>query len=229
MTAFLTTVLTAAIVSVVVTVLTTYVYQPVQGQRQLIAEIDNATRYYGRATMKKRTWKTPEEGDKAKAKLGKLAERINAEHRACQAAAKTALEHAMNAGASLLEARAECPYGTWQAWVDDNFDGSLRTAQIYMYLARRREEVEEEKAQSAALLSISEALHKLALGCVEPLSAPPELTLLQQATQQPAEQPTLEDDGLSKDVWQEYDEYLAKKYIWDQAELAVRHSNLEQP
>jgi hypothetical protein len=67
LTAFLTTVLTAAIVSVVVTVLTTYVYQPVQAQKQLIAEIDNATRYYRRATMKKRTWKTPGEGEKAKA------------------------------------------------------------------------------------------------------------------------------------------------------------------
>src|SRR5829696_2723146 len=68
MTAFLTTVLTAATVSVVVTVLTTYVYQPAQAQKQLIAEIDNATRLYRRATMKKRNWKTPEEGEKAKAK-----------------------------------------------------------------------------------------------------------------------------------------------------------------
>jgi hypothetical protein len=76
MTAFPTTVLTAAIVSVVVTVLTTYVYQLVQGQRQLIAEIDNATRYYRRATMKKRDWITPEERDKAKARAEEATEAI---------------------------------------------------------------------------------------------------------------------------------------------------------
>jgi hypothetical protein len=76
LTAFLTTVLTAAIVSVVVTVLTTYVYQPVQAQKQLIAEIDNATRYYRRATMKKRNWITPEEGEKAKAKAEEATEAI---------------------------------------------------------------------------------------------------------------------------------------------------------
>src|SRR5918994_1267498 len=76
MTAFLTTVLTAAIVSVVVTVLTTYVYQPTQAQRQLIAEIDNATRYYRSATMKKRNWITPEERDKAKAKAEAAREAI---------------------------------------------------------------------------------------------------------------------------------------------------------
>ena len=76
MTAFLTAVLIPAIVSVVVTVLTTYVYQPIQGQRQLIAEIDNATRYYRRATMKARTWITSGERDKAKAKAEEATEAI---------------------------------------------------------------------------------------------------------------------------------------------------------
>jgi hypothetical protein len=69
MTAFLTAVLTAAIVSIVVTVLTTYVYQPIQGQRQLIWEIDTATRHYSTATSKVRAdWKTQGQRDAQKAK-----------------------------------------------------------------------------------------------------------------------------------------------------------------
>lgn len=69
MTAFLTTVLTAAIVSVVVTVLTTYVYQPIQGQRQLIGEIATATRQHRTATSRVRAdWKTQGQREAQRAK-----------------------------------------------------------------------------------------------------------------------------------------------------------------
>ena len=85
--------------------------------------------------------------------LYSLAQRINAEHRACATAVNAALEHALNAGDLLLKARDCCPRGTWEAWTKENFEGSLRTAQAYMRVARCREEVEAAKAQSSAPLS----------------------------------------------------------------------------
>jgi|SRR5215216_7207958 len=69
MTAFLTAVLIPALVSVVVTILTTYVYQPIQGQRQLIGEIATATRHHSTATSKVRAdWKTQGQRDAQKAR-----------------------------------------------------------------------------------------------------------------------------------------------------------------
>jgi hypothetical protein len=170
------------------------------------------------------------------AQLPTLADRINAEHRAVQGAVKSALEHAMNAGSLLREARAECPYGTWQAWVDDNFDGSLRTAQIYMYLSRHREEVGEAKAQSSACLSISGALHKLALAHVEKLPAPPPLQqqqvtlpVAEQPAKQPVERPTptplsLEDSQPSEDGQQEQGSALTEAARVREEEERVREA-----
>ena len=96
------------------------------------------------------------------AKLGTLAERINAEHRACAVAALDALEHAMAAGELLMQAKDACPHGTWLAWLEDNFVGSVRTAQVYMRLSRDRLMLEAAKAQGAAYLSIAGAMQALA-------------------------------------------------------------------
>ncbi len=64
--------------------------------------------------------------------LETLAERINAEHRACEEAATTALSHAMNAGDLLAGAKARLPHGGFGAWLEENFAGSGRTARAYM-------------------------------------------------------------------------------------------------
>jgi hypothetical protein len=90
-----------------------------------------------------------------------MVERINAEHHACEAAVNAALEHAMNAGDLLLEAKDKAPHGTWQGWLEGNFDGSIRTAQAYMRVAARRAEVEAAKTQSSAPLSLDGALKAL--------------------------------------------------------------------
>src|SRR5215213_8340798 len=67
MPAILTAVLIPTLVSIVVTLLTIYVFQPIQGQKQLIGEIDYATRYYRTATSKVRAeWRDPQAA-KAKA------------------------------------------------------------------------------------------------------------------------------------------------------------------
>jgi hypothetical protein len=78
MTAFITAFITAVVVSAVVTVLTTYVYQPIQGQRQLIGEIDVATRQYRTATSKERAdWKNLGERRAAKEKAQEATEELH--------------------------------------------------------------------------------------------------------------------------------------------------------
>ncbi len=92
--------------------------------------------------------------------LETLAERINAEHRACEEAATTALSHAMNAGDLLAGAKARLPHGGFGAWLEENFAGSGRTARAYMRVARHRGEL-EAKRQTSATLSIDGALKGL--------------------------------------------------------------------
>jgi hypothetical protein len=93
---------------------------------------------------------------------GDLAAAINDEHRRCGEALLTALDHAMRAGDLLIQAKAEIGHGNWQAWIEENFEGSLRSAQDYMRLAKNRETIEAEKARSSAPLGIDRALRAIA-------------------------------------------------------------------
>src|SRR5215212_6139315 len=92
--------------------------------------------------------------------LGGLAERINAEHRACETAVNSALTHAMNAGGMLEEAKASLPHGAFGPWLKENFAGSDRTARVYMRVHSHRE-VLEAKRQTSATLSLDGALRAL--------------------------------------------------------------------
>jgi Protein of unknown function (DUF3102) len=65
-----------------------------------------------------------------------LAEQINAEHRACEVAAASAVEHAIRCGVLLLEAKERCGHGGWLKWLSKNCEVSARHAQRYMQLAR---------------------------------------------------------------------------------------------
>jgi len=90
-----------------------------------------------------------------------LGDRANAEHRACLAAAGDALQHARAAGQALAEAKQHVGHGGWGEWLADNFEGSERTAQVYMRVSARWEEI-ESKAQSTADLSLDGAVKLLA-------------------------------------------------------------------
>jgi Protein of unknown function (DUF3102) len=68
-----------------------------------------------------------------------LAEQINTEHRACEVAVASAVEHAIRCGELLVEAKREASHGNWLPWLQENFEGSHDTAQVYMRLHRRRE------------------------------------------------------------------------------------------
>ncbi|MEO2047200.1 MAG: DUF3102 domain-containing protein [Pirellulales bacterium] len=77
-----------------------------------------------------------------------------------QAAGK-ALDHAMQCGDLFTEAKSTCKNGEWQGWLNEHFDGSSRTARVYMRVADNRELI-EAKRQSSAILSIDGAVKLLA-------------------------------------------------------------------
>lgn len=88
-----------------------------------------------------------------------IAERINAEHQACEQAARSALEHARAAGGLLQEAKEMLPHGRWEPWIEESCAFSARTARMYMQVARHLPELEER--QRVAVLSLREAVKLL--------------------------------------------------------------------
>ncbi len=86
-----------------------------------------------------------------------LASSIRAEHEAAQAAALSAVAHAIRAGELLIEAKAALPHGEFGAWLAVNVSFSERTAQGYMKLAR----LSAEKRNGVADLSLRDALATL--------------------------------------------------------------------
>lgn len=99
--------------------------------------------------------------------LGSLAEKANAEHRACESAAATAVEHAMNAGEHLARVKASLAHGEFLPWLSANFEGSRRTASTYIRLADNREALNEKRASH----SIRGALAELSAPKEEPTRA----------------------------------------------------------
>ncbi len=93
--------------------------------------------------------------------LTTLATRINEEHRQAEAHAVSAVEHAAKAGRLLVAAKAGCAHGTWLPWLEANVACSVRTAQAYMRVARRWDELAAKSADPAHL-SIDGALRMLA-------------------------------------------------------------------
>jgi hypothetical protein len=100
--------------------------------------------------------------------LDKLASEINKEAKLAEQHAMQAVNHALNAGRLLTEAKEQCPHGQWLPWMAENFEGSARTAQGYMRLFEHRDVL--ANTQRAAHLSVREALKMLA----EPQAVAPE-------------------------------------------------------
>ena len=102
--------------------------------------------------------------------LTALATQINQEHQETEAAVSQSLQHARRAGELLAQAKAQVGHGGWGDWLEQNFEGSARTAQNYMRVASRFGEL-ESKTQHVADLPMRDALALLA----EPREADPEL------------------------------------------------------
>jgi N6-adenosine-specific RNA methylase IME4 len=96
--------------------------------------------------------------------LSELAARIRAEHEATIAGFKRSLEHAMTVGDLLLEAKDLLKHGEWLPWLRENTRIDPRLAQIYMRIARNREQIEAEAKceKSSHLMTIFDATRLLA-------------------------------------------------------------------
>ena len=70
--------------------------------------------------------------------VDKPGEGLNAEHRACELAVRSALGHAISCGELLIEAKEAAGYGRWLAWLAESFEGSEDTAQVYVSRETRR-------------------------------------------------------------------------------------------
>jgi len=86
-----------------------------------------------------------------------LAAQIKTAHQAATIATQSALDHARDAGAKLIEAKTLLDHGQWLPWLREA-GVSARTAQKYMRLAR----IPEDKYAATAHLSIDRALDAFA-------------------------------------------------------------------
>lgn len=85
--------------------------------------------------------------------LDMLADKIRAEHEACEGAAESAVFHAIRAGELLAEAKRQVKHGEWLPWLAENFGFTRQWASSCMRLAR---------SQMESAVSISSALKELA-------------------------------------------------------------------
>ena len=74
--------------------------------------------------------------DERRKTLKLLARSANLSHRWAAAAAGAAIAHTVAAGHALVQARELCEEGGWLRWLRKNFEGSIRTAQRYVRVAR---------------------------------------------------------------------------------------------
>jgi hypothetical protein len=100
-------------------------------------------------------------------RLAALADQINAEHEACDAAMRDGLRHALKAGELLTEAKGRVGHGLWGDWLGLNFKGSERTARAYMQAAREFAALPDAKRQRVAEMPYRDVLKVLAEGAAE--------------------------------------------------------------
>ena len=60
------------------------------------------------------------------------AQKLNEHHYKSQQTAKDSFNHAFEAGRILAEVKDRLPHGKFTAWVKARFEGSSRTARLYM-------------------------------------------------------------------------------------------------
>ena len=97
--------------------------------------------------------------------------KINEAIAAAERNARTAMDHAIFAGNLLNTAKSMVEHGEWHAWLEDHVAVAPRTAQAYMRLARKLQELPAEEAQRVADLPLREAVKAIAT----PPETPPKL------------------------------------------------------
>jgi hypothetical protein len=79
-----------------------------------------------------------------------VSEEINKLHENILLSAKSTLDLVVMIGEKLVEVKEELPHGTFQTWVNRNCNFTVRTAQNYMKVFLRRDEVEQVEDLSSA-------------------------------------------------------------------------------
>lgn len=90
----------------------------------------------------------------------KLVVAIRTEHEAASAAARSALEHALECGRLLAQARAEVPHGSWENYLSDTCGIAPRTGRLYLRLHAHRDRLGNR--QRVAGLTLREAVKLVA-------------------------------------------------------------------
>ncbi|MER8745838.1 DUF3102 domain-containing protein [Mesorhizobium sp. M1004] len=82
-----------------------------------------------------------------------IAVAINAAHASVEQAKREGVRHVIECGRLLQQAKTTQPHGQWDAWVSDNCSFSMRTAQLYMKVAKHVGD-DPAKAQRVADLNL---------------------------------------------------------------------------
>jgi hypothetical protein len=90
--------------------------------------------------------------------LDHLAAQIRAGHKATQATMRNAVTHALDVGDTLIAAKKRIPEGQWRTWLDTKCSIEVRTAQLYMQLARHRDRIEACKERPGLSLRAARRL-----------------------------------------------------------------------
>jgi ParB family chromosome partitioning protein len=93
-----------------------------------------------------------------KERLSRLARRINSAHAAAEDASRKVVEHAVEAGRLLIEAKAALPHGSWYPWLKANVYVTPRSCRYYMRLAKVIRDMPESKRKHVSDLPLREAL-----------------------------------------------------------------------
>src|SRR4051812_6890864 len=120
------------------------------------------------------THRTEAHPDPLPPELFRLAERINAEHTACEAALRSRVVHAIETGRLLLEVKARLGRGQWPDWVRAHCHFPEREARGYVRIARLSGEREAADPQRFADLGLRDALSLLAEAQALPPAVSPE-------------------------------------------------------
>jgi hypothetical protein len=86
---------------------------------------------------------------------GTVTEQINQHHALAEQAGGVAIHHAIQAGELLAEMKSRLKHGQWTAYLEANFEGSVRTAQGYMRLATNRGQIAQASSIEGALKALA--------------------------------------------------------------------------
>jgi hypothetical protein len=95
------------------------------------------------------------------ADLDELAQRIKEEHSTVAIALQQGFMHASAAGELLIQAKAKVGHGKWLSWLREECEISVRTASLYMRLAKNRGRIEDQIGNAVADLTLRGAMKLL--------------------------------------------------------------------